>query len=143
MALIWWEVLATLALMYSLLPVTLLYGLVAVADAKWRPARPPRFVLPPERAQTRWFRLSYGFLNGVVNLFEPRRTATLAFWLVILVAGLGLAGYELYIRLASGNWPRSLDAHFAEVKSTGLLAVAVFYVVLGLLRLVRLARGSR
>ncbi len=123
----------------SLVPVTLLYVIFALVEAKWGPPRQPRFVLPPETEQTRWRR----FTARIVNLFPLSATAAFAFWLVILLAGLGLAGFELYVRLASGDWPRWIDAHFRDNESTGRLALAVFYVLESLLQLVRMARGRR
>lgn len=136
-----WYIMTTAALGPSLVPLPLLYVIVAAADAKWGPSKQPWLVLPPGIVLTRWARFNLFPLrlaNGVVNLFRIGRTATLTFWLLVLLIGLGLAGYELYARLAAGDWPRPLDAKFGDHISTWLLALAVSYVLVSLVRLVRI-----
>jgi serine/threonine protein kinase len=134
-------ILAPALLLLSLVPVLLLYVVLAVCGAKWR-ARQSWYVLLPRTRETRWFR----FMARIDNLFSLGQTGTVTFWLMILLAGLGVAGFELTARLGSGNWPRSMerglvaDLNFDET-STALLALAVFYVLESLLRLVRIARG--
>jgi serine/threonine protein kinase len=130
---------AMLTLPVSLLPFTALYVILALIDAKWGPPKQPWFTLPPNLSQTRWGRS----VTRVQNLIPLGRAAAFTFWLVILLTSLGLAGFELHKRLASGNWPRSLDAHFGDGNSTLLLTLAVFYVLESLLRLVWMARGKR
>jgi hypothetical protein len=56
------------------------------------------------------------------------------------VVSVALAGFQLYLRLASGDWPYTGD-RFGDDSGTGLLAVGCFYAVLGGRQLVR-RRGS-
>jgi serine/threonine protein kinase len=123
-------------LLFSLLALLLPYVLLALIEAKWGPAKQPWFVLPAGIEVPRLTR----FLAHVYNLFPLGRMATIAFWLVVLLAGLGIAAFELYTRLASGKWPRSFETPSADVVSTGLLGLALFYVLVSVLRLVRIAR---
>jgi hypothetical protein len=68
--------------------------------------------------------------------------AAFAFWLVVLLAGMGLGAFELYARLASGDWPHSLAPLSTDFSSTTRLAVAVFYVPVSLARLLRMRRAQ-
>jgi hypothetical protein len=140
---------AGLSLLFSLLVLALLGGslvslvlfpvlslIVALFDAKWGPARPPWFVHPPEIPPTRWSR----FMVRVTNLFPLSRTASLAFWLIVLLIGLGLTAFELYPRLASGDWPRPRqNTLFGDPV---FLVLGVFYVLESILRLFRLMRSG-
>ncbi len=146
-------------LLLSQVVLLLLYVIVALAAAKWGPPRKPWFVLPPGIPDERWRR----FIARVCNMFPLSRGGVRTFWQVILLASLGLMAFELHRRFAGGGWPRSIDVlnsarrlrptanvpeHLVESRitsdmvSTCLLAVAVFYVLVSLLRLVQLARSA-
>lgn len=130
-----WYVVTTMTLLPSLFALPLVYALVAVAAARWEPAREPWYK-PPDGKRS---------LSHLFSLFPLGRAATVAYWLVVLVAALGVAGFELYSRLADGHWPRPLDALELEpiaIESTGLLALAVLYVIVSLMRLAWLATRS-
>jgi hypothetical protein len=121
----------------NLFVLPVLYVIVALVEARWGPAKRPWFVPPPADVQTRWAR----FIVRVFNLFPLSRAASIAYWLLVLLGGLGLAGFELHTRLAGGDWPRPSNAFLVSPNSTGLLALAVFDVLFSALRLVRLTRG--
>jgi hypothetical protein len=127
-----WAFVAYILLSLSMLPIGLLWVLLALVQAKWGPARQPWFAPPAGAEQTRWRRFI------LHNLPPLGQKAKVTGSLVILLAGLGLAAFELHKRLASGNWPRSDGADSPSGISTVLLAVAVFYVLLSLLELVRM-----
>ncbi len=131
--------LAAVSLMVSLIPLAVLYVLLALVQARWGPPREPRVTLPANFPQTR----SARFVVRVLNLFPLTRAMVTLFWLVILVLALGLAAFELHARLSSENWPRSSDAFFADLNATTRLALAVFYLLVSLLRLVWLAWDRR
>ncbi|HEV3438736.1 MAG TPA: protein kinase [Gemmata sp.] len=113
--------------------------ILALVEAKWGPPKQPWFILPTNFPQN-WFN---HFVARVCNLFPLRKASLFAFWLVILLTSLGLAAFELHTRLTSGNWPRSSNDHFGDGDSTGRLALAVFYVPVSLLCLVRMARSRQ
>jgi serine/threonine protein kinase len=116
----------------------LLYLLFALGEAKWGPTKQPAFVPPPHFRSTRWTR----FWTRVYNLFPLGRTAAWWFWLAILLLALGVIAFEMQSRLASGNWPRSVDDPGGNVNSTGRLAVALLYVPISLLRLRHFTRNQ-
>jgi hypothetical protein len=128
-----WGALFSLGL-FSLLPLGLLYVIAALVQARWGPAKQPWFAIPPGSEAMAWFRPLFG-------LSPLGRTAAVRFWLLILLAGLGLTAFEMYLRLASGAWPRSTDPPNGDFLATWLLALAVCYVLLSLLRLVQIARS--
>jgi serine/threonine protein kinase len=125
-------------LLLSLLPLAVLYLLVAVADAKWGPAKQPWFVVAPADAQSRAAR----FLARLFNLFPLSRAAAMTYWLIILLTALGVTAFELYARLAAGDWPRPRDADPGDLNSTMLLALGVFYGSVSFVRLLRIARAT-
>jgi hypothetical protein len=125
-------------LLLSLLPLPVLCLIVALADAKWGPAKQPWFVLAPADTQSRAIR----FLARVFNLFPLSRAAAMTYWLILLLASLGLTAFELYARLAAGDWPRPRDAEPGDLNSTMLLALGAFYGSVSLLRLLRIARAT-
>ncbi len=136
-----WFIFTNLMLIPSFMVLLLVQFLVALADARWGPAKQPWFTpLPgtePNRAQR--------MVDRFFNLFPLSRGATIAYWLTVLLAGLGLTGFELYNRWGAGNWPRpadALDLEMIDTNATTLLALAVFYVVASLVRLMRLATTS-
>jgi hypothetical protein len=125
----------------SLLALAVLHVMLALVEAKWGPDKPPRIEVPAGALLPRWQRFQFGVVNFLSRLSHGP-TAKFAFWLVILLAGIGLGAFELYTRLASADWPYPLDSPAtADFLSTSLLALAVFYVPVSLLRLVRMARG--
>jgi serine/threonine protein kinase len=138
MSIIGLELLAVAAmvlLILSLLSLAPVQLLIALVQAKWGPARQPWFAPPAGTERTRWRRF-------IVNNLPPLgRKAQVTFNLMILLAGLGLAAFELHKRLASGKWPRSYGADSWFGISTVLLALAVVYVLESLWGMVQIARG--
>ena len=122
----------------SLLVLLLLYGIVALLDARgkqpWYTPQPN----DPDRDK-KWVR----FIVWLINLFPLSKTARKAFWLIVLLASLLLGGFELSPRLASGHWPfphaedNQLDFDFM---SSTRLAWAVFYLPMSLWYLRRIGR---
>jgi hypothetical protein len=139
----------TLVIMFAVtsqVPLGFLYGVFALAEATWDPAKRRGYIAPPGIEEPWFIRIG----ARVANLLTLGRTATMTFWLVVLLAGLGTAAFELHARLASGNWPCPIDlsasaappnpTRSTDIDATLLLAAAVFYVLLSLVRLVRMLR---
>ena len=134
------------SLVLSLIPVAALYGLFAVAEARWGPPKQPWFTVPAQIEPTKARR----FIGRVYNLIPLGRSAGIAFWLVILLVALATAGVELHERLASGDWPRWTAFSQAGRPRGGPtfdsanLAMALFYVPASAARLWRRLRpGTR
>jgi hypothetical protein len=94
-----------------------------------------------------------------VNLAQPTRGMLLTFWLVTVIAGLAVTGLELRERWVAGAWPVLAPTNtiawnsgttFSEIytgawhlSATVFIAVAVFWTVVSVLHLVKLARQAR
>jgi hypothetical protein len=128
----------------SLLLLAVFYVIVALAEAKWGPAKEPWFKFPPDYPPASWT----GFATRVNNLFPLGRKASFIFWIVVLLTSLGLTAFELQSRLSAGDWPRIGDEKhgvedYVDDSATGLLALAVFYGLVSMFRLVRMSMGRR
>jgi hypothetical protein len=136
-----WFIFTTSALLPTFVLLLLVQCILAIADARWGRAKEQWFTPPSGSVRNRWQRLVVAY----VNQFPLSRGATIAHWLVVLVVALGLTAFELYTRLAAGNWPRLGAAPHEEWfdgNSTIFLALAVFYVLFGVVRLVQIATTS-
>jgi hypothetical protein len=116
--------------------VAVVYVVLVIVSGIWGPPRQPWFVYPPAFNPTDMSR----FVARVYNWFPLRRRLEHAFWLLVLVASLGLSVYEMYARLSSGDWPRFSGDKFGDANTTGLLALGVFYALVSARRLARLHR---